>query len=319
MNRSLISIALGLLLCALLAGGAQARIWYVPSQVPTVPQALDMAGPGDEIAVAVGTHRITGDGHRIPAGVTIRTDTGMPGGVIFEEHPDYWGDWRDEPVFVVNSILGPSAEVRIEGITFRDFTNTFGPNQFVGAPIIGVAHGKLVMEDCVFKNYNGTAVKFAGGSGTIERCSFLQGRGQPAAVQFAGKQLDLNDCVYRELTQRFPGDAVQGGSRPAPGSILKLISGETNFDCGTFEDNGPVTYLIDVGLNAQLIACQTCIGTNHATWQGHVAGYAKLTCCAVTPTSWDVEEGGTFILVDNGGPAAKSRDTSLSHIRSLFE
>lgn len=323
MKTSIKLITGALLVCALLATGAQARILYVPSEVPTVQDALDIAGAGDIIAVAVGTYRITGDGHRVPAGVTITTDTGMPGGVVFVEEPAYWGDWRREPVFVVNTVLGPTNEVTFDGIIFKDFTNTYGPNHQIDAPIIGVMHGKLNLKNCSFDTYYGTAVKFEGGFGEIAACSFERGHGQPAALEFAGRELVLNDCSFRYLTQRFPGDVVNPDTRPAEGSILKFVSGETTCNCSMFENNGPVTYVIDVAPGARLLACESCLQTNDASWQGRVQddAFVQLTCCTALPTRWQVY--GTFIVTDSGdgapAGAVATEGKTLSQLRSLFE
>jgi hypothetical protein len=321
MKHPIYLIAIGLLACALLGTGAQARTWYVPSEVATLTGALDLAQPGDTIELAVGIHRIAGDGHRIPAGVTITTDTGMPGGVVLVEEPAYFGDWRNQPVFVVNTTLGPANEVALRGITFQDFTNTFGPNEFIGQPIIGVLHGRLILENCDFRDYVGTAVKFAGGSGEFSQCSFVHGHGQPAALEFDGDALALNGCTFIACSARFPGDVVNPNVRGPEASIVKLLGGETTCDNSVFENNGPVTYVVDVGAEARLLACETCLSSNPPIWQGRVAGYVQMTCCTVVPTLWRIVDGGTLIVLDNGSPprAVATEGTSLSLLRSLFD
>jgi hypothetical protein len=319
MRKTLCLIALGLLVSVLLTGGVQARTWHVPSDVATVTEALTLASSGDVIQIAVGVHKIAGYGHYLPGGVTIQSDTGMPGGVILEEEPAAFGGWRNEPVFILNSLLDPSADVIIEGITFRNFTQTFGPGEYASEPVILVGGGSLTMTECDFVNYYGTAVKFVRGSGEFTRCGFLHGRGQPVAIEFSGLRLDMDDCTFAFNSQRFPGDFIQN-PKNINGSIVKMISGAAYFSCGAFENNGPLTHLVDIGANASLLACYTCIGDNHSVWQGRVAGTAQLTCCEAVASRWQVVDGGSLIVVDNGSSGtAAVRSTSWSDLKSLFE
>jgi hypothetical protein len=309
-------LALGLLAGILLVTGAQAGIFYVPSD-GTFNEALDRAGPGDTIALAPGIHKLEGYNHQLPGGLIIRTDTGMPGGVVVEEATSTWGGWRDGPVFIMDTTLSPTEEVVIAGITFRDFTLTFGPNQYAADPIFLVRNGQLTLNDCTFDNYHGTAVKFTGGGGLLDACAFVGGHGTPAAVQFEGDRLSLENCAFQENTNRYPGDYIRGGT---PGSVLEFIKGTVTMNGGTVDKNGPVQYLMDIGRSAYVHACFVCVDENTCKWQGRIAGVLQMDCCQVSPARWNVLPGGSFIIVDNGGPkAAVVSQTTWTDVKALFD
>jgi hypothetical protein len=320
----MILIAIGVLGIALMPAGAQARTWYVPGDVATVTEAIELAGTDDTIVIAAGVYKIVGDGYRLADGLTIRSDMGIPGSVILTESDGNWPLGREQPVFIVQGPGGATAPVTFEGITFRDFTHAYGPNQFVAEPIINVRSGLFLLKNCVFDHYFGTAVSFDDGSGDIAHCAFVRGHGRPAAVKFSGAKLQLNDCGFRENTQRFPGDFLSDGDK-LPGSVLRLVSGEVYLGCGLFEENGPIVYLVNVEEQAILRACETCMTQNSSLWQGRVAGRVRLTCCEIDRSRWLIVNDGSVEDDDDELDryhelkAMSTRNTSWTRIKSLFD
>jgi hypothetical protein len=310
-------IGVGLLLAILMVSGARAREWHVPGDVGTPHEALELATTGDVISIAAGTYKIHGSGHLLPAGLTIRAAAGMPGAVVFEERPPYEGGWRSEPVFKVNAARHP---VTIENITFCKFTATFGPNDYAPKPIFHVTVGTLKLDTCTFDAYIGTALKFDDGVGIINDCVFMNGRGNPAVLDFAGRELTLDNCEFLANAQRIPGDVIRRDTNKQ-GSLLKLRAGDIFCNCSLFADNGPFNFLVDVGADAYLHACTTCMADNNQSiWQGRVVGTVRLDVCEIVPARWQVLEGGTFLYLGNGGPkAAVVEQRTLSDVKTLFD
>jgi len=349
MKRSRICLAiLGVLVCLLLAANVNARewydevpggggggagnpgavtpatVWYVPDTVPTLPMAMQVARAGDVIELAAGVHRIAGSGHVLPAGVLIRAGDGMPGAVILEESASEWGQWRVDPVFILDADgggFGGSAQVRFENITFRNFTVTFWPNTYMSEPIFQVDSGELVMDTCTFDTFYGTALQFRGGSGAFYACQFLGGRGKPTVFDFAGENLDLAGCVFHGNSERHPGDWLAPPEHADnPGSLLKVVRGDVYCDGNQFTENGPLSYVVDVRRDGTLHACTSCLQPNHAIKQGRVGGTVQLDCCTITPAAWEVLPGGRLLILNEGSPQAVSVEArSLTQVKSLFD
>ncbi len=296
-------------LCILIVPAAQARTWHVPSEVLTLPQAIDLAEPGDVIELAVGVHKITGREYQLKPGLTIRSDTGMPGGVILKECACYGGDWRDRPVFLLEQ---GGAPVRFEGIVFKDFVLSCGPFSYIGNPIFYVTNGTVKFTDCHFENMYKTAVWFEGGAGHFRNCSFKNGCGCAGAIYFAGRRLVMTDCQFEEFSWIQDGNQLNG-------SVLQLAAGETRLNRVQFLDNGPLTHLVMVGVDANLTACSSCFIGNATMWEGEVAGRAVLDCCDHDPVMWNVVGDGEIVIIDDPGKAAATIEVStLSAVKSLF-
>jgi len=318
-KSKLCMLTLGLLACILMTTAVQARIWYVPSQVETVDKAISVARSGDVIEIAVGVHKIAGYGHRLTPGVTIRSDCGMPGGVVLQESSSQFGRWRDGPVFILDPSLSPANSVVIENITFKNFTDTFGPNAIGPEPIFNILGGILTMTNCEFDTYYGTAVKFDGGSGEFTNCDFTNGNANPVALYFAGDKLTLTDCNFTENSYQH-SNVWPGKAQRTPGAIIRLESGELYCNNSQFMENGPLTYLVDVAQGALMHACTSCLVGNRTIWEGRVSGTVQLDCCSATPAKWLVMPGGSFITVENGllGNPLSVENTSLTRVKSLF-
>lgn len=317
-NSKTCMLTLGLLACLLMTTAVQARTWYVPSQVESVDKALSVAKFGDVIEIAVGVHKIAGYGHKLTPGITIRSDTGMPGGVVLQESSSQFGRWRDGPVFTLDPSLSPANSVVIENITFKNFTDTFGPNAVGAEPIFNILGGRLTMKNCQFDTYYGTAFKFDGGSGEFTNCDFIRGNANPVALLFAGDQLTLTDCNFTENSYKH-STVWPGKAHRTPGTIIRLESGELYCNDSQFMDNGPLTYLVDVKAGALMHACTSCMLDNKTIWEGRVGGTVQLDCCSTTPTKWLVLPGGSLITIENGLMSPVSvENTSLTRVKSLF-
>jgi hypothetical protein len=295
-------------LCILLAPAVKAETWRVPGQVASLPEAIDLAESGDIIEIAVGIHKFVGRDITLKPGLTIRTDTGMPGCVVLKECGCYCGDWRDRPVFILDQA---GEAVKFEGIDFADFTLSCGPNQYTGNPIFHVLAGAIKFDQCNFKNTWKTIAWFDGGDGAFVDCGFQDGCGCAGAIHFAGRRLDIENS-------RFEGYHWLHQDGQLAGNVLDLVSGEIHLDQCQFVDNGPLVQLIRVGAGADLEACSSCFVDNATMWEGEVAGHAVLDCCQIDPILWHVLPGGDLVIIDDPGKAAV-RNRSLSAVRSLFE
>jgi hypothetical protein len=313
-------LVLGVLAVALMAGIAPARTWHVPGEV-TLAQALQLAEQGDVIGIAPGTHKIEGAGHRLPTDVTICADIKAPGVVVIEEaRPNAWS-WRSEPVFILDPAHGPGSAdaVTFRGITFRNFDRTFGPNQFDAYPIFEIWNGKLLLDDCLFEDYHGTPLAFRGGSGEVTGSAFVGGHGNPAVIRFQGESLRVASSEFHGNTSRTPGDGVQPHD-PVPGAMLRLEAGRTDLVNNQLTDNGPLTYVLDVGPKAEAYAHSCCFRPNSCLFTGRVTGRLQLDCCETSGADWEVLDGGVLIITDRGGPdkAASVEQTSLTGVKTLF-
>ena len=295
-------------LCILIVPAAQARTWHVPSDVLTVTEAIALAESGDVIELAVGVHKITGREHVLKPGLIIRSDTGMPGGVVLKECACYCGDWRDRPVFVVDRAGDP---VRFEGLRFKDFTLSCGPFPTIGNPIFHVTDGSVKFTDCRFENLWKTAVWFDGGVGHFRGCTFENGCGCAGAIHFDGQRLFLTDCRFEQFHWLNDGQELAG-------NILQLVSGEIELNRVIFADNGPLIELVTVGADAELNAYSSCFVDNATMWEGVVAGRAVLDCCSIDPVLWNVVDGGELMIIGDDTKAATIEQTTLSAVKSLF-
>ena len=311
-NHSLIALVCLICLCILTVSNTQARTWHVPGDAPTIMAALAVVERGDVIELAIGRHKILGRNLNLTPGITIRSEFGLPGGAVLEESACYCGDWRDCPVFVLD--VGGGTVV-FDGIAFENFTLSCVPNQVIGNPIFHVINGELEFDNCRFENYFKTAVWYdAGGSGRFDNCQFIGGQGRASAIHFAGQNLDLTDCSFRENIW-----IMEGGDYT--GSALRLVAGETRLVNCHFTDNGPLIHLLTVGPAAYLEARFSCFCGNATIWQARIEGQAALYYCEIDPVCWCVAAGGELTII-NPVPAAKAMNfeaTSWSKVKSLFQ
>ena len=307
-TRSQIALVSLFIFCLYIVPGAAAAIYRVPADVPTLPQAIELAQRGDIIELAVGKHKLAGREIMLKPGLTIRTDTGMPGGVVLEECACYCEDWRNRPVFILDADNDPC---RFEGITFANFTLSCGPDQYVNMPAFHVVEGTLKFTDCKFLNFYKTAVWFDGGVGRFLRCDFVTGQGCPSLVRFGGERLVIDECTITD--QR--GMVYCGEFR---GTILQLLAGETYLLNTMLNDNGPLVTMVEVGPLAYLEARDSCFSQNLTMWEGRIYGSALLDCCTVDPVLWYVAEGADLVIVEDLDKAARVETTTWTDVRNLF-
>jgi hypothetical protein len=310
---TLIGLVCLICLCILTISSAEARIWRVPSDAPNLNLAIEMADPGDVIELAVGRHKLAGREIFLKTGLTIRPDTGLPGSVVVEECACHCDDWRDRPVFVLSAFGGDP--VTFEGITFRDFD--LSCDHFPNNPVFYAAGGTLNFERCTFEGFYKTAAWYEhGASGRFAGCTFSGGAGSPSVVRFAGAQLVMERCVFRENTWIDDDGGLTG-------SILRLDAGATQLDDSVFDDNGPLIHLVTVGADATLDACATCFADNLTMWEGRVEGVVTLDCCEYDPVLWEIVGDGQLVILDDpGATAAKSMQvehSSLTEVKRLFQ
>jgi hypothetical protein len=299
--------------------GPLPRVWTVPGDAPSLMAALEAVGPGDVIELASGRHLVTGSGHALPPGVVIRGVATSPDLTVIEEGivP---GAYRTEPVFLVDRGSRAHAGARFEDLTFRDFNQGCYPNIPTVQPIIQVESGALVLERCVFDQYQGTAARFLGGAGLLEACVFRGGHGQPTVVDFQGAHLQIRDCFVRENTTRRPGD-FQDPTDPREASVIKIRSGSVRWSCNEFCDNGPASYLVDIDAGARVEAVSCQMSPNALIRDGRVAGTLILTQCSpIDMDRWDVIPPGEIIIIatDITSKAAVHNHT-LSAVKALFD
>jgi hypothetical protein len=308
-TRSLIALVSLFIFCLYIVPGAVAAIYRVPSDVPTLPQAIELAQRGDIIELAVGKHKLAGREIMLKPGLTIRTDTGMPGGVVLEECACYCGDYRNRPVFILDADNDPC---RFEGITFSNFTLSCSPDEYANNPVFHVVEGTLKFTDCKFYNFYKTMSWFDGGVGRFLRCEFDGGVGCPTLVHFGGERLVMEDCTVTD--QR--GFNNCGEFR---GTLLQLLAGETFLLNTMLHDNGPLVTMIEVGPLASLEARDSCFIDNITQWEGRVLGTALLDCCTIDPVLWYVAPEGELTIIEDRDKAATVESTTWTDVRNLFQ
>lgn len=302
-------------LCTLLAPSASARIIHVPADVPNLNLAIEQAGPGDIIELAVGRHKLAGRENFLKTGLTIRGPSDLAEGVVVEECACMCGDWRDSPVFILSAIT--SDPVLFKGITFRNFDLCCGyyPNN----PVFAVSGGTLNFSNCRFENFYKTAAWYDNGaSGTFSECVFVGGAGCPSAVYFDGERLDVVRCTFND--NRWMEDCGM-----LVGSIFRLQAGRTTFYDSMFADNGPLNHLVTVGPQAQLAAHNTCFSDNLSIYEGRVEGHATLDCCSIDPILWEIVGDGEMLVVDAtthelfGAKSMQVEQSSWTEVKNLFQ
>jgi len=319
-TRTLIALVCLFVLCCGGAGVAwSCEIIAVPGDAACVTDAIAMAHSGDIIEVALGRHKIVGGNHLLKAGITIRNSIHLPGACVFEEVAAHPGDWREQPVFVLEQAGTPC---RFEGITFRNWNLADGPLPDARQPIFNVLEGRIIFEACQWQDFQGEALRFDGGLGELHDCEFAGGSGWPSAVFFAGQELKLDRCLFRHNTGY---DAGQGWE----GVVVQLRRGVTRMDDCIFHDNGPLTRVLQVDRGGTVVGCNSCLDCNDTMQEASVAGRAFLWNCGIQADWWVVLEGGELAILDAPAQdqgdgrgqlkAMRQESMSWSGVKSLFD
>jgi hypothetical protein len=302
-------------LCCLVATASQAvdddPIIRVPGDVATLPEAIAMAHAGNIIELAPGHHAIVGRGYQLEAGLTIRAEEAVGGACILHEVPAYEGDWRQEPVFILDRTGRPC---RIEGLVFEGWNLGNNPLDTYNNPIIQVDRGQLHAVDCRWFACYKNVVRFQDGRGLFENCRFEYGAGCPSAIDMRGGELLMEGCQFHHNVWISDCAGLHG-------SILSLCAGKTKLVGCELTDNGPLVNVLTVGEYASLYADQTCFGCNDAIHEAEVAGCVCLHCCLAHPMQWVILEGGTLVLdkplTDDKAMAHELK--SWSAVKSAFD
>jgi hypothetical protein len=287
------------------------QIVRVPGDVATLPEALAIVQPGDIIEMAPGHHAVVGRNLPLKAGLTIRVDPKGVGRSILHEVAAFAGDWRDQPVFVLDQTGEPC---RLEGLEFHQWRLSDSPYETISNPIIYVASGELQVNDCHWLDCYKQDIYFAGGRGLFQNCGFEYGAGYPSAIAFHGDELVLDQCWFDH--NRWINDCTG-----LHGSVLRLAAGKTRIvDCD-FNENGPLMSVLIIDCGATLHADRTCLGCNEAVYEAQLAGCAYLNCCSVHPGDWLIEDGGVFVnlnpVIEDKAMAHEAM--SWSQVKSVFD
>lgn len=158
-------------------GPATAVTHRVPSDIATIGEALQGAGPTDTVLVSPGTYaeRLV-----LPPAVTLRVD-GPPGSAIL--------DGEDAGSCVTATFPAPGT--RLEGFLLRRGSGTDDGGTTVGGAL-RVSGGTLLVLDCTFED-----------SGAIF------GGGSAASLS----NITFRDCLWRGTTGSFGGGHFQSGGR----------------------------------------------------------------------------------------------------------
>lgn len=308
--KSYLALICFICLCICIIPAAQARTWYVPGDCPDLPAALQVAQSGDEILIAIGNYKIVGREHQVPSGITIKGGAGIPGSCVMEESGVCQGEWRDAPIFIVNE---PGRPTRFEGITFRNFNLGCGEVPYVCNPIFYVTNGRIQFEDCQWQDFYKKVFHFDGGSGSFVDCEFSEGLGCPSAITFAGDELIIDNCVFKQNEWIMECDELHG-------SILALEGGTTRINNSLFCDNGPLIEMLMVGPNAILRADNMCMTECATMWEAVVEGHAYLSGCLINPVLWQTIGDGEIHFADGPGDKAMAVELkSLSQVKSMFQ
>ncbi len=295
-------------LIAISATSTSARVWHVPGDAPILSEVLDMVESGDVIELCCTRHKIVGRNYVIPAGITIRSGFGMPGTCLFVECPCEPGDWRNQPVFVVEEAGLP---VIFEGITFEGFTLTEGV-EYVHNPIIHVTGGTLHLVDCIVRDFYKNAFYFEGGSGVITGTEFSTGRGCPSSVYFEGESLLIEDCVFRENTWIQDCGEFRG-------NVINLQSGLTTMNRCVFVDNGPLWHVMAVGADATVLANEVDFADNAAVYEGCIqGGIVDFICCEIDLNMWEIDPGSVVTVNNDDCGTVVVEAHSWTGVKSLF-
>lgn len=161
-----------------LAGTASAEELHVPSQYPTIQSAIDAAVDGDEIIIAAGIYRESGE---IPSGFLDLTISGQgTDETVLSGDLDNNGQ-GDSVILNCSSGADPLGRLHIRDITFRD------------------ANGPA---------FRYTQRRVGGATITIERCDFIENRSieyEGAVFAFNTSGLFVTDCRFVRNHGRVAG------------------------------------------------------------------------------------------------------------------
>jgi hypothetical protein len=89
------------------------------------------------------------------------------------------------------------------------------------------------------------------------------------------------------------------------GTVLRLGAGRTDLENNQFTDNGPLTYVLDVGSRDDAYAHSCCFEPDSCERTGRITGRLRRDRCEISGTNWEVLDGGVLITTDGKGQARR--------------
>lgn len=297
-------------LCGIVAlgGMSAADVWavtrLVPSQYGTIQAAVDASSNGDEVVLAVGTYRGTGN-----------RDVDLRGKAITVR-----GTAPDNPTTVAATVIdcqgtssaphrafylhtGEGSATVISGLTI---INGYGPvySSYSSGGAILLVGASPTINRCIFRNntgviYGGAIYCVSNSSPTITACTFTGNRGTGGAIRCSGGSAAISECVFTGNT----GDS---------GGAIELWSSNASVSGSTFTGNQCVSYTggaINAWSGSPVFA-NCAIDNNVSAREG---GGIHLSGCTSTIT--DCSLSGNRAASDGGGAYLSGGTVTLTRCR----
>lgn len=299
------------LLLIALVSGAQATVYHVPEDHPTIQAAIDIAAQGDTVIVAAGrwVESLTMGAKGLLLSGSAPDDSVMVSQTVI--------DGTGEPGATV-SISGPQVGVtRLRGLTIQPAQGSKNPDAPRSGLGINCVDSRTRVERCVIARPNqGLGFGFgggisvgSGGRARLQDCDLDRngaGKGGAAAVRNGGNAEFLN-CRFRDNV------ALEGGALWVAGGSTVVVS--QSLMCGNGDDtwnlygNGGGAVFAGAGGAVSLLDCQ--IRDNHGYSGGalHCEGWIEVQGGSISENfaGW---QGGALTVI--GGGEARLRDVVIA-------